>query len=443
MLSDALKWSCFYLAQFKFGLRVIYQITNIQFSFLNTDKYEVKHYILIIFLIFNFFELSFACDDKLKPFKVECRIQDEYRELRSFYESRGLDIENITGYKSLRFIKKEHWYARKNDFQCHPWEFHNPKPKKWLYWERGNFLVKKLYQEILVKNDKLLIDKDLVEVLHLGTFDSSLKSSTDKGSRGNPTQIRSKSWRPSKPKFKVKCEDYEIDSETLTFLKDYDLKDSAGKPLVKLAPFSSSCNFTTNGTTEKFHGATITHSNSFDVKKELQALLEFTNRQLKLIEDKKSNISPLEFIADVQRWYVSIYPFGAGNDKTSRYLQDLLLNHFDLPFQRTGFLGEGILSNKGEYREKSILNAEETISFLKKCQKDYEEGKRFDQLSCECRPLYSSKKFGAEKVLVEDNKQKEKKCFEGEIKEPVDDIKDFEQLTLWLINNNWYGKKDN
>lgn len=51
-----------------------------------------------------------------------------------------------------------------------------------------------------------------------------------------------------------------------------------------------------------------------------------------------TDLSPVDFIADLQRRYISMHPFGDGNGRTSHFLQDIVMRALDLPFAPTGSL---------------------------------------------------------------------------------------------------------
>jgi hypothetical protein len=194
----------------------------------------------------------------------------------------------------------------------------------------------------------------------------------------NPGEFRSK-FVHLRSGFFIK-KSWKIDKRLAELIKKYDLKDSKGDPLVKVQGLLIKV------PRSNYYVGRAVYASSKVVLSEMKLLVkninQYVNNYLKGI---KSSISPLEFIADTQRRYVSIHPFHEGNGRMSRLLQDIFLDLFDLPFLLSAYLQEDVINNKANYRTKTFEVMNNTLNVLESCSRKLKAGK----LAPKCIPLYT------------------------------------------------------
>lgn len=105
----------------------------------------------------------------------------------------------------------------------------------------------------------------------------------------------------------------------------------------------------------------------------------------------------MQFIADIQRRYVSIHPFHEGNGRMSRLLQDILLTIFDLPYLLSAYLQEDVINYTALYRKQTFDTVERLMRLFSDCYIKLKS----NVLKPKCVPLYHPLKGDPTKNLKE------------------------------------------
>ena len=93
-------------------------------------------------------------------------------------------------------------------------------------------------------------------------------------------------------------------------------------------------------------------------------------------------LTPVALSSLMQKWFVTVHPFADGNGRTSRAIQDLILEYYDLPFAPAGDLQNDALSEFEPYVELTYSKIEGMLSKLESCYAEYDSGK---SVSFECK----------------------------------------------------------
>ena len=296
----------------------------------------------------------FACNDSLVNFTDECSVSDRYEQVKSAYQQQGRDIENIRFYKALRFIDRTSYEAAKQgDIEID--QIYKPAPITWNTWEAGNDFSKEIASKI---KDNVRITLEDLKQLHQTAIKKSLMTKTSillKGAK--PGRVRSHFWQRA-PEFTFSCND-NIKSTTAALIESYDIKASNGISLIN--GFSKKC---TNS--DNYYGH-VKYIKSTMVPKELAQWLEEFNQYISNFHKHNAKLSPIFFIADMQRKFISIHPFGDGNGRMSRLLQDAFLNALNIPYPASADLGQDLFTPGDEYRNHFLLEINQSIDALEKC----------------------------------------------------------------------------
>lgn len=346
------------------------------------------------FLFLLIFILSFegqACPSYLRAYPRECEMNDEYSRLKeTFHNEHGLNIEYLTGYRAQRLIDRKVWEEEADRIRCRPEKAYLPSPDVWINWEKGAQFMNEALIDQKLRGENFSLDQSFIEAININSVNIKVMSGFSamiKGAR--PGKIRAPG--DLAPSFLLKCWKDEITRTDLEVLDDYDLKDSAGNPLVSTYSLLISESITECPGTDSISGH-IYYTPSDQVGLELNKLMSFADEKFnEFIRGSGSpDYSPMDFIADFQRWFVAIHPFGDGNGRTSRFLQDYLLSKFGLPFAPGGRIQNDVLMEKGAYQNLFKDEMELTIEMLKGCEEEIKAigTSTPEDLSCECRPMY-------------------------------------------------------
>ena len=315
-------------------------------------------------------EASHACDLSLQAFPDDCQIQDRYREVRGRLQVIGVSPEEITEYRALRFIDRHSWEKAKSKLRpLVPWQVYDPKPSTWLIWERGENFSRAQFSGAP-------FSLEFVRALHRHAITSALMTDASVYLKGGaPGKIRSSFWQLP-PGSDITCESKEVDEATAKLLLNYDLRTPSGQPLlsVNLIPCA---NLATQrgkaGPVYRYPGSPyytgfLAYLPSSDVPDEIQRWSDVSASLWHDLGTGKSRaLSPLELVADTQRWFVSIHPFGDGNGRTSRFIQDRLLAELDLPYPASGDLQQDLYTPKMKYREAMRKAEYRALEILETC----------------------------------------------------------------------------
>ena len=88
----------------------------------------------------------------------------------------------------------------------------------------------------------------------------------------------------------------------------------------------------------------------------------------------KPLMAPVEMAAMVQKWFVTVHTFADGNGRTSRAIQDMLLENFDLPFVPGGDLQNDAMEEYDTYVQNNYSATENLLTALEKCASERRSG---------------------------------------------------------------------
>jgi hypothetical protein len=119
--------------------------------------------------------------------------------------------------------------------------------------------------------------------------------------------------------------------------------------------------------------------NSSEHKAILNNLVHMINESLAVIDSGYQALpsagvppmSPMRLAMYSQKVFVSLHPFIEGNGRTSRFLQDLILNYFEMPSASSGdLMNADTLTPFATYYDMAMSKTEELISRLEYCAKN-------------------------------------------------------------------------
>ncbi|MGE5087438.1 MAG: Fic family protein [Bacillota bacterium] len=343
------------------------------------------------------FMLSFkahACDDVLKlkaeaagwnsSFHKECKIQDRFQKVREGFSQLGIDLNNITEYKALRFIDRNTWEKEKKKET--PLEMiYEPAPETWQVWSSGiadltrNKAPGFLLSEPLDKDYYIHINLSLINdhidntpnssVFHVGVYrhagqeiiycqpyDAKLLQKVSLIQQTN--QELADRWLAQN----------NIDFKYLVQMMGYPQDAAQAQLGAGMSARVGSCE-------NKDNQILLSYANSKMVIPQIQWLTAFIKYNLQQYRNGNPSMAPIELSALVQRWFVSIHPFTDGNGRTSRALQDLILLNFDMPFVPAGDLQQDALVVYSDYIDATYKAYDRSLASLEGCLKEYKKGK--------------------------------------------------------------------
>ncbi len=357
-----------------------------------------KNLVSLFLIGFAFYSpVTMACDDLLKNFKRDCAIQDRYVKVREIYRKHKLDVTDVAEYKALRFIDRYTWDSNALENKKAPLFIYQPAPATWLVWSEG------MSQLFSGDSGKGVLEKKLAEkkgfdkkfISHINKIlltDGKLNTkdpNTDRYKR--PGEYRS--WFDDKVGF-CSIFEYATNQKILSRSQDsvhqYQLawEKQAGFSLVEaisqaVGRFSKTANMVvplklTNDRCSEGRGNFVAYSSSMDVKEHIEWLQAFVRYNFQRYAAATPVISPIELSAVVQKWFVTIHPFADGNGRTSRAIQDLILQNFDLPFAPAGDLQVDMQEPVDAYIGETYDSIESMLNFLERCSTKIEQGKELD-----------------------------------------------------------------
>lgn len=344
-----------------------------------------------------FSSLSFGCDDVLKGFKQDCEFQDRYIKVREIYRKHKLDITDVAEYKALRFIDRGSWDNNIYGDKKSPLLIYQPAPATWIVWSEG------IAQFFAGDSGKGLLSQKLSE-----------KKGFDKKfiSRINKTLLTNGTYNtkdPNTDRFKYPGEYRSLFDDKVGFCSQLDLnldrqivfnsqssvikyqsewEQKAGVTLAQVAEQQNvrpSRNATmlvplkiTGEKCAEDKGNFITFASSMDVSNHIEWLQAFLRYNIKRYNESNPVISPVELSAVVQKWFVTIHPFADGNGRTSRAIQDMILQNFDLPFAPAGDLQVDTEEPVADYIKETYDSMDDMLKFLEGCAGKVESGAELD-----------------------------------------------------------------
>lgn len=138
------------------------------------------------------------------------------------------------------------------------------------------------------------------------------------------------------------------------------------------ANLNSDMTMSTNGcNTGK--GMFVEYSPSKKVKSQIEWIRIFIKDNLQRFQSGNASIAPVELAAVVQKWFVSVHPFADGNGRTSRAIQDLIMQHFGLPFMPAGDLQNDATEEVEDYIENTYKALDAMLLKLEACAKERDQ----------------------------------------------------------------------
>lgn len=333
-----------------------------------------------------------ACDPQLAAFPRDCKIQDRFLAVKSRLAAQKMNVDEISEYRVLRFIDRYSWEVAKKA-NTPPMSIYNPSPITWDIWDTGIRWIFNtpsfrglLFRDMKI-NDKLISEINLVLLTNGST--SSKDPNTDASKL--PGVLRHDQDLPVG--FCIP-ENYPaqqlIDKSRASverFQKGWELKAGSFQNVVArygglnpaqatmVTPMSVSTAYTPPNCPRGF----AIYAPSADVPQQLSWLESFVRANLDLYVQNKSVISPIAFAAFTQKWLVTLHPFGDGNGRTSRAVQDIILANFDLPFAPAGDLQDDAMAEFDVYLNDTYTATERMLQVLEYCASvaHYEQGPAF------------------------------------------------------------------
>ena len=111
--------------------------------------------------------------------------------------------------------------------------------------------------------------------------------------------------------------------------------------------------------------------------------------------------TPLQLVADLQRRYIAIHPFHEGNGRMSRFIQDMLLQLFNLPPSPAGDLQSDVLTTNAVYRKETAEAFKLAMRNLESCLKQYNKGGKIEP---RCTHMYEAHESESDSIKEAKNK---------------------------------------
>lgn len=242
-----------------------------------------------------------ACESRYQIYQTECSITDKFNDLNKGYKDLKLDplhlketvLPLIYGEVSFQYDKYNIIHQGQNNAQ------------------------KDLHQSFammfpFIKNfNPSIITMENIEEIHR------------KISTTNPGKLRSL-FGITKPKNSYSCVQNALTTENLAILNSFDVLDDENMPMIEINSLDKCA------TPETFR-AEISFLKGAKVKSELEHWLIDFNDALNRYENGNSmNVSPYEYLNQMNRWFQSIHPFNDKNEEISFYLSFYATNRLHL-----------------------------------------------------------------------------------------------------------------
>ncbi|MBF0362091.1 MAG: Fic family protein [Oligoflexia bacterium] len=342
--------------------------------------FKLKLLIIILTLaITTSANISFGCTKELSQFPFECEIQDRYKALTdNFKKNWNVNINDIYIYKTARFIDQNS-LAKAIKNKTAPENIYKPAPTTWDYWIKGEKTSEEILKDTYINNSsedkKAMVSCRLtlnhLKKLHLSTITNeligpftSLMSNIipiENTILLGPGNIRHSTFN-FRPFFTFSCSE-KVSKKIIPY---FDIKDKNGELIAELT-------YKKCADGESIEGS-VYYSKSVKVPERINEFIEsFNNKIPSYFAKECTNISPYEFAANIQRWYVSIHPFREGNGRLSRFMQDMISRVFNLPFVPAGYLQNDLLISNSEYQAKTKETVTMMIEKLESCYNNYQK----------------------------------------------------------------------
>lgn len=279
----------------------------------------------LISLTFIFSFSSYACDNYLKAFPRDCKIQDRFRELKAQLH----DIDTVSIYRALRFIDRKS-YQLSLGTQTPVHHIYEPY-STWPIWSESEKLI-------LERFDSKELSITEIQTIASLSMASSLEELNERAS--SYSQL---SFRDSESYFNISLSEFEY-----------------WKEIKERNDFPAPLRITRDGSSYK-----VLYVEPSKVSKHIKEWMDLYNNFQNQI--RSSKLSPIKASALLQREFVAIHPFSDGNGRVSGFIQDLMSKEFDLPFFPRGDLQRELELSSAQYVEKTYQSVEKMLDSLENC----------------------------------------------------------------------------
>lgn len=337
-----------------------------------------------------------ACDSALQApeFARDCAIQDRYRSVRDIFRKYKKDVTDVAEYKALRFIDRYKWETVAKDKKIPPKLLYSPAPTTWEVWNEG---IQSLFptdegqgrlDEMISNNrfdnsyfsmvNKVLLTNGKVSVKDKITDQTEKEGEIRSSFRSTPGYCSFDGYSVTEKnlsRVKKSIAEYQKNWEQRAQISFQDMVNQSNGRSPRKASMVPDMLVTANPCQWDNNGIFVFYSSSRDVLNNLDWMQIFVRYNLQRYHEGKPVVAPIELSAIVQKWLVSTHPFGDGNGRTSRAIQDLILQNFDMPFAPGGDLQNDTLIEAQQYVEISYEKTEEMLSLLENCAQELKAGK--------------------------------------------------------------------
>jgi hypothetical protein len=319
----------------------------------------------------------------IRKISSECNLQKKHLSNLAASEELGVDLEKISAYQALRYIKQiDYINAAKQKIPVpfiyqlkreHYRSMSTRTDEVWTNWMMGISQLDS-YVEKTAAGQPLTIDD--IRAIHVGFYQHSFEVG-DFSQHPRPGIFvtpepyhKGWPWWSVRPKEASKTEEKILainrEMRRMKLLPPIDELDPKGRPYSSLLFFfkrkvwSSDTRYTTRHYTKLLNFIqSYLEINKLDY-------LEIPNPDFPLL-------TPMEFNALIQKWFVGIHGLHEGNGRTGRFLQDLVSRLFKMPYAKSGALmDDDVLTTLDEYYALFYKSTVEIVNVASACvDKEY------------------------------------------------------------------------
>jgi hypothetical protein len=334
---------------------------------------------------------TWACDNALATTR-DCQIQDRYRNLKSSFSTMNVNLNDIAEYKAIRFIDRKSWETAKA-MQTPPKSIYNPAPMTWNIWSNGmdslnseNLALDQLRVDAFSKMNRILLTDGVDNVKDDRTDEAKapgeIRGYTDAqvgfcSHEVGDHKAMAESSLQSMLKLQSQIEKaLNISFQTLV-TKESGVTPGLATMGVTLRGIAPGCGPDGTGIWVSYTRSELVAGNMDWIR----ILIKTYSKNAKL----KQILRPIEFAALIQKWFVTVHPFADGNGRTSRALQDIILETFDLPYAPGGDLQNDALEEYTKYIANNYAATEAMLTKLESCEAEYKS--QNNQISFGCQTV--------------------------------------------------------
>jgi hypothetical protein len=361
---------------------------------------KTKNLRLLTFIFITYAAQTIACDDMLKtnplskvdPVKAkrECEIQDRFRKVKNTFHDFNLNINNVTEYRAIRLIDRNSWEKNVQLGNAAPKWVYKPMPTTWDVWNNG---IQLIFEKNRAIPENILDLKNVIymnKVLLTDGKNNVKDPISDQGLK--PGELRSSMFDPPIGFCSLvdnKTFENIVDASSLAakqYMKTWEKKAGISlKEIVKKYNGTAASKAdlaigltVSNGRCKASEGHFIEYIESDKVERSLNWLSIFLDYNSKKYKEGLAVITPIELSAIAQKTFVTVHPFADGNGRTSRAIQDMILEKFDMPYAPGGDLQNDVLEHPETYIESTYISMESMLTFLESCEADLLSGQKLN-----------------------------------------------------------------